>query len=74
MYLYKQAVEQAETTDSTAVAEALVGQAFDGPTGRMEVLASRHVRQSITLARVNGDGYEIVETFEDLDPESACRI
>jgi ABC-type branched-subunit amino acid transport system substrate-binding protein len=72
VYLYKQAVEQAGSTDPQAVAEAMVGQTFDGPTGRVEVMPSHHLKQTINLVRAEGDGYVWVESFEDQDPEEPC--
>ena len=40
VWLYKQAVEQAGSTDPAAVAGAMVGQTFDGPTGSVEMMPS----------------------------------
>jgi urea transport system substrate-binding protein len=44
VYMYKQAVEKAGTTEPDAVAEAMVGLSVDGPTGT--VTMSRHTTWS----------------------------
>ncbi len=74
VYLYKQAVEQAGTTDAEAVAEAMVGQTFDGPTGTVEVMPSHHLKQTIHMVRAEGDGYVLVDSFADQDPEEDCEL
>ena len=66
VYLYKQAVEQAGTTEPEAVAEAMVGQTFAGPTGTVEVML-RHLKQTINMVRAEGDGYVLVDSFADQD-------
>ncbi len=73
IHLYAQAVETAGTTEPSAVARALIGQSFDGPTGTVTMTGSGHLRQAIHLVQVDGRGeYEFLETFPDRDPEQAC--
>lgn len=73
IHLYAQAVAAAGTTDAQAVADALVGQRFDGPTGTVTMTTSGHLRQSINLVRVDARGeHEFVASFPDRDPEQAC--
>lgn len=74
VHLYRQAVEQAGTTDAEAVAEAMVGQTFDGPTGTVEVMPSHHLKQTIHMVRAEGDGYVLVDSFADQDPEEDCEL
>lgn len=73
VHLYAQAVESAGTTEPSAVARALIGQSFDGPTGTVTMAGSGHLRQAIHLVQVDGRGeYEFLKTFPDRDPEQAC--
>ncbi len=73
VYLYKQAVEKAGTTDPAAVAEALVGLSYDGPTGPVTMTPSHHLRQTINLVQAQGGEYMLVDSFPDQDPEEACN-
>jgi ABC-type branched-subunit amino acid transport system substrate-binding protein len=73
IYLYKQAVEQAKSTDATDVAQNLVGQSFEGPTGEVTMTDSHHLKQSAFVVKVDNGQYEFVTSFDDLDPEEpAC--
>jgi ABC-type branched-subunit amino acid transport system substrate-binding protein len=73
IYLYKQAVEEAESTEPNDVAESLVGQSFDGPTGEVTMTESHHMEQSAFVVKVVNGQYEFVTSFDDLDPEEpAC--
>lgn len=75
IYLYKQAVEAAGSTDPAAVAAAMRGQTFEGPTGTVTMTASNHLEQTIMLVKVNDAGvYEFVEAFDARDPEEACQF
>ncbi len=74
VWLYKQAVEQAGSTDPAAVAEALVGQTFEGPTGKVEMMPSHHLKQTINLVQAQGGQYVLVDAFEDMDPEEDCSL
>ena len=70
VYLWKQAVEQAGTTDMEAVRAAAVGQAFDAPQGRVEMQPNHHISQTVRLGQVRDDGlFDIVWSTEDaLEP------
>ena len=70
VYLWKQAVEQAGTTDLEAVRAAAVGQAFDAPQGRVEMQPNHHISQTVRLGQVRDDGlFDIVWSTEDaLEP------
>jgi len=73
VYLYKMAVEEAGSTEPAAVAEALVGLTFDGPTGPVTMTASHHLRQTINLVQAQNGEYVLVDSFPDQDPEEACN-
>lgn len=74
VWLYKQAVEQAGSTDPAAVAEAMVGQTYDGPTGTVEMMPSHHLKQTINLVQARNGQYELVDSFENMDPEEGCSL
>jgi ABC-type branched-subunit amino acid transport system substrate-binding protein len=74
VYLYKAAVEAADSTDPAAVAEALVGLSFDGPTGRVTMASSHHLQQTINLVQAVNGQYTLVESFPDMDPEEDCSL
>ena len=72
VYLYKQAVEAAGSADPTAVATALVGQSFEGPTGTATVTASHYLQQTINVVQAKGGVYELVQAYPNMDPEEDC--
>jgi ABC-type branched-subunit amino acid transport system substrate-binding protein len=72
VYLYKQAVEKAGSTEPAAVAEAMVGQTYVGPTGRVEVMPSHHLKQTINLVQAQNGQYVLAGSFPDMDPEEDC--
>lgn len=74
VYLYKAAVEVADSTDPAAVAEALVGLSFDGPTGQVTMAPSHHLQQTINLVQAVDGQYTLVDSFPDMDPEEACSL
>ena len=74
VYLYKAAVEKAGSTDPNAVAEALVGLTFDGPTGTVEMMPSHHLKQTINLVQAQDGEYVLVDAFDDMEPEEACSL
>jgi ABC-type branched-subunit amino acid transport system substrate-binding protein len=74
VYMYKEAVEAAGSTDPEAVADALVGITFDGPTGTVEMMPSHHLQQTINLVQAVGGEYVLVDAFENMDPEEACEL
>ena len=74
VYMYKAAVEAAGTTDPQAVAAALVGLSFDGPTGNVTMTPSHHLQQTINLVKAENGAYVLVDAFPDMDPEEACDL
>ncbi|TVQ64218.1 MAG: urea ABC transporter substrate-binding protein [Spirulina sp. DLM2.Bin59] len=71
VYLWKQAVEEAGTTDIEAVRAAAVGQTFDAPEGKVTMNANHHLSKTVRIGEIREDGmFEIVyETDGPLDPE-----
>jgi ABC-type branched-subunit amino acid transport system substrate-binding protein len=74
VYLYKAAVEKAGSTDPKAVATAMVGLSFTGPTGPVTVTPSHYLKQTINLVQAQGGKYVLVQSFPDQDPEEACSL
>jgi len=74
VWMYKEAVEKAGSTDPTAVAEELVGLSFDGPTGKVTMTSSHHLEQTINLVQARNGQYVLVDSFSDRDPEEACDL
>ncbi|MGF1526837.1 MAG: substrate-binding protein [Candidatus Competibacterales bacterium] len=73
VYLYKAAVEQAGTTDSQAVIDALDEVSFTGPRGTITMNDQRHAPLTMYLAQVQGDGsVALIESFENVDPGEQC--
>ena len=70
VYLWKQAVEQAGSTDMEAVRQAAVGQTFDAPQGNVTMQPNHHISQTVRIGQVRDDGlFDIVwSTDGALDP------
>lgn len=74
VYLYKMAVEAAGSVDPSAVAAAMPGLSFEGPTGAVTVTDSHYLQQTINLVQaVNGE-YTLAGSFPDMDPEEDCSL
>lgn len=73
VYLYKQAVEKAGSTETAKVSEALVGSSFSGPTGDVKIDDSHHLEQTITIAQADGAGaYSFVSSHAGQKSEESC--
>ncbi|MDP9223311.1 MAG: substrate-binding protein [Actinomycetota bacterium] len=72
VYLYKMAVEKAGSTDPKAVAAALPGLSFGGPTGSVMITPSHYLQQTINLVQAQNGKYVLVNSFPNMDPEEAC--
>jgi ABC-type branched-subunit amino acid transport system substrate-binding protein len=72
VYLYKAAVEKAGSTDPKAVAKAMVGLTFTGPTGEVTVTPSHYLKQTINLVQAQNGQYVLVDSFPNMDPEESC--
>jgi urea transport system substrate-binding protein len=74
VYLYKMAVEKAGSTDPNAVAAALPGLSFEGPTGSVTITPSHYLQQTINLVQAQDGKYVLVDSFPNMDPEEACTL
>jgi urea transport system substrate-binding protein len=70
VYLWKQAVEKAGTTDLEPVRKAAVGQEFDAPEGKVKMFPNHHISKTVRIGQVRDDGlFDIVwSTEKPLDP------
>ncbi len=70
VYLWKQAVEKAGSTDIPAVREAAYGQTFDAPEGLVTMNANHHISKTVRIGEIRDDGmFDIVfETPGPVDP------
>lgn len=70
VYLWKQAVEQAGTTDIAAVREAAYGQEFAAPEGPVTMNANHHISKTVRIGQVRDDGlFDIVSATDGpIDP------
>ena len=70
VYLWKQAVEQAGSTDIDAVREAAYGQEFAAPEGPVTMNANHHLSKTVRIGQVRDDGlFEIVSSTDGpIDP------
>jgi urea transport system substrate-binding protein len=71
VYLWKQAVEQAGTTDLAAVREAAIGQEFAAPEGPVKMFPNHHISKTVRIGEVRDDGlFNIVWSTEGpVDPQ-----
>ena len=71
VYLWKQAVEKAGTTDIAAVREAAYGQTFEAPEGLVTMNTNHHISKTVRIGQVRDDGlFDIIsETSGPVDPE-----
>ena len=70
VYLWKQAVEAAGTTDLEPVRQAAIGQEFDAPEGKVKMFPNHHISKTVRIGQVRDDGlFEIVSSTEgSVDP------
>ncbi|GAB4524874.1 MAG: urea ABC transporter substrate-binding protein [Pleurocapsa sp.] len=70
VYLWKQAVEAAGTTELEAVRKAAIGQEFDAPEGKVKMFPNHHISKTVRIGQVRDDGlFEIVSSTEGpIDP------
>lgn len=70
VYLWKQAVEAAGSTDLEAVRKAAVGQEFDAPEGKVKMFPNHHISKTVRIGQVRDDGlFDIVfSTDGPVDP------
>jgi len=72
VYLWKKAVEKANSFDDDKVREALVGVTFDAPQGPIEVRPNHHISQIVRIGKITSDGqFEIIEESDNpIDPQT----
>ncbi len=70
VYLWKQAVEKAGTTDLEPVRKAAIGQEFDAPEGKVTMQPNHHISKTVRIGQVRDDGlFDIVWSTEGpVDP------
>ncbi len=70
VYLWKQAVEAAGTTDIPAVREAAYGQEFAAPEGPVTMNPNHHISKTVRIGQVREDGlFDIVSSTDGpIDP------
>ena len=65
VYLWKAAVEKANSFDDDKVREALIGIEFDAPQGPVKVMPNHHLSQTVRIGEITGEGqFEIIETSD----------
>ncbi|MBX2862013.1 MAG: urea ABC transporter substrate-binding protein [Leptolyngbyaceae cyanobacterium MAG.088] len=70
VYLWKQAVEKAGTTDIAAVREAAYGQVFEAPGGTVTMNPNHHISKTVRIGEIREDGlFDIVSATDGpVDP------
>ncbi len=70
VYIWKQAVEQAGTTDIPAVREAAYGQEFAAPEGPVTMNSNHHLSKTVRIGQIRDDGlFDIVSSTDGpIDP------
>ena len=76
VYLWAEGVKKAGKTDRMAVIEALESPvAIDGPSGKLEVEPkTHHAVQNVYLAELQGQKYNILETYEQQKPADTLLV
>ena len=65
VYLWKKAVEKANSFDDDKVREALVGIEFDAPQGPVKVMPNHHLSQTVRIGQITADGqFDILESTD----------
>jgi branched-chain amino acid transport system substrate-binding protein len=78
IYLYKAAVEKADTTDTEAVLKALPKVSFDGPGGKVKMNVQHHAKLNMRLSvlQYNKDTgrvtAKVLKTYKQLSPGAQC--
>jgi branched-chain amino acid transport system substrate-binding protein len=73
VYLYKEAVEKAGSTETAKVLAALPEVSFTGPRGVIRMNKEHHAPLTMYLGQVQSDGsVKVTGTFPNVDPGSQC--
>ena len=72
VYLWKAAVEKANSFDDNKVREALVGIEFDAPQGKVTVMPNHHLSQTVRIGQITKEGqFDILEeTDGPIEPQA----
>ncbi len=75
-YLWAEGVKKAGSTDLAAVIEALdTPVSYNGPSGKLEVEPkTHHAVQNVYLAELQGQKYNILETYEQQQPADTLLV
>jgi urea transport system substrate-binding protein len=66
VYMWKQAVEKAKTTDIEAVKKAALGQTFNAPEGKVSLEKNHHLSKFVRIGEVGEDGlFKIVYSSKE---------
>ncbi|HAA30924.1 MAG TPA: urea ABC transporter substrate-binding protein [Cyanobacteria bacterium UBA8553] len=69
VYLWKQAVEKAKSTDIEAVRKAALGQSFDAPGGKVTLENNHHLSKFVRIGEVADNGlFKIIYSTEKAVP------
>jgi branched-chain amino acid transport system substrate-binding protein len=76
VHLWAEAVRKAGSLDRMAVIEALESPAsYDGPSGKLEVEPkTHHAVQNVYLAELKDKSYNILQTYEQQQPEDTLLV
>jgi urea transport system substrate-binding protein len=70
VYLWKQAVEKADSFEVDKVREALYGQKFKGPAGEVTMQKNHHLVNNVFIGETLASGqFKIIKTFKDVAGE-----
>jgi urea transport system substrate-binding protein len=65
VYIWKKAVEKANSFDDDKVREALVGIEFDAPQGPVKVMPNHHLSQTVRIGQITAEGqFDILESTD----------
>lgn len=74
IHLYAQAVEEAGTTSTAEVLEALAGQSFTGPRGTVTLNRDRYATVPIYIGEAREDGeFDILKDVGPVEPADQCE-
>ena len=70
VYLWKQAVEKAKSTELEAVRKAAIGQTLDAPEGKVTMGSNHHISKVVRIGEITPDGqFKVVSsTDKPVDP------
>jgi urea transport system substrate-binding protein len=64
VYLWKQAVEKADSFDVEKVSAALIGQKFKGPAGEVTMQENHHLVNNVFIGETLANGqFKIIKSF-----------